>query len=290
MRLSPIGVLAITALLGCGDDGGAPAADATPDVPAADAAVVRPDAAAAPDAGPDATPVDHPGSHADVVVNAPGAGDSPFRDPELAINGVRGGGTVQGSLDVFSLGVTATPAGAQDNYVTLAWSGRTVIDGPGTDFVVFENCFAVELGVRHFIEAAVVELSRDGQTWVAVPHDYLNDDEAVYSDDPGHWSGFAGVQPVLLHEESNPVDPFDPALAGGDPFDLADLPDDGGEAEAIKREGFAFLRLVTAASVVNPDSGQPFPRDFIAQGPDIDGVYARYFTPTAMRHQGPDLR
>lgn len=288
-RRLPLAVaLALTAWLGCGDDGATPIPDAGTEIPGGDASSASPDAGVLPDASPDmgtdATPDDF-GSYADLVVDAPGAGDIPFRDPELAINGVRGSGVSQGGLDVFSLGVTATPASAQDNYITLAWSGRTVIDGPGTDFVVFENALAIEPGVRHFIEAAVIELSRDGQSWVAMPYDYLNADETVYSDDPGLWSGFAGVQPVLLHEEDNPVDAFDPALAGGDHFDLAALPDDGGEAAAIKREGFAFLRVTSAASIVNADTGELFPRDIVAGGADVDGVYARYFTTTALHHQ-----
>ncbi|WP_428269318.1 LIC_13355 family lipoprotein [Haliangium sp.] len=233
------------------------------------------DAPAGPDAG---APAEGP-AYADVVVNAPGAGERDFGDPGLAVNGVRGGGVEQGSVDVYSLGTSTGEDGPADHTLTLAWSGRVVINEPGIDFVVFENPFATELDVHHFIEAAVVEVSRDGQSWVAMPHDYTADDETVYVDDPTRWQGFAGVHPVLLHEEDNPVDPMDPALAGGDGFDLADLPDDGGEAEAIKREGFSYLRIVTATTRQNPDTGAPFPTSVIAGGPDIDGVYARSFRP-----------
>ena len=222
---------------------------------------------------------DERASLADVVVDAPGAGTAEFRDPALAINGVRGAGNENGRREVFSLGTRVEPADEADAHLTLAWSGRVVVDGPGADFAVFENAFAPELDRHHFVEPAIVELSVDGETWVAMPHDYLAPDEAGYSDDPSHWRGFAGIQPVYLHEEENPVDPMDAALAGGDHFDLADLPDDDANAAAIKRAGFLYLRLVTASTRINPDTEMPFPTTVIANGPDIDGVYARYVMP-----------
>lgn len=263
--VSLLGLIALASA--CGDD---PVSDppGAPDAAPPDAAVN------------DAAPPEDPANHADIIVESPGANAMMFRDPQLAVNGVRGAGVAQGSLDVFSLGAVTTPPEEADHYITLAWSDRAVTDGPGVDFIVFENAFAYVPGEHHFIEAAVVELSRDGQTWVAMPHDYNNPDELVYSDEPQHWQGFAGVQPVLFHVEDNPVaaaDRFDPAQVGGDPFDLADLPAGDAVADDIRQNGFVYLRLVTAATVTNPDTGQPFPNSEFAGGPDIDGVYARHF-------------
>jgi len=220
-------------------DGGAPASDAGPLEP---------------------TPV-----AAGVVVDAPGAGDRPFGDPSLAVNGVRGGGDGGGSLDVYSI--------EYGGHLVLSWDGQRVRNGPGVDFVVFENPFV--FGGGTFMDHAVVELSRDGETWVAFPHDYVAPDETMYSSDPSHWSGFAGVEPVRLHAEDHPVDPFDAAAAGGDRFDLAALDADG-EAGRIRDEGFAYLRLNPAPDHDNPDTGAPFVRSPVSNGPDIDGVIARY--------------
>jgi hypothetical protein len=150
-----------------------------------------------------------------------------------------------------------------------------VLNGPGTDFVVFENAFEVSPGI-HFMDQVVVYLSKDATTWVPFPHDYLGPDETIYSPNPEHWPGFAGVEPVLLHAEDNPVDPFDQALAGGDAFDLDLLPEDGAEAQAIRDSGFAYLKLVAAPTVINEDTGAAFVRDLAANGADIDGVYGRY--------------
>jgi len=206
------------------------------------------------------------------VVDAPGATGTGFRDAANAINGVRGGGPGQGGTDVFSLGYNE----GVDNYIVIRWPGAQVLDGPGVDFVVFENAFASGTGEAHFMDQVVVYLSRDQETWVPFPHDFLAEDETVYSALPGDWQGFAGVNPVLLNEDDNPVDPFDSALAGGDPFDLSDLPDDGGPAQEIKSLGFTFLKLVAAPTVVNPDTELPYARDLVSNGADIDGVHARY--------------
>jgi hypothetical protein len=209
---------------------------------------------------------------ADTVVGANGLDE----DVERAINGVRGGGATTGSLDVYSLDYTEENAS-----LVLTWSGGRVANGPGVDFVVFENAFHVVSSAETFMDPVIVELSDGGEVWVPFPHDYLAEDEAAYSALGGDWVGFAGVSPVLYHEEDNPVSPFDTARAGGDPFDLDDLPDSG-EAGAIRAGGFTHLRLVAAATVTNPDTGVAFPHDPIMNGPDIDGVYARYVEPVGV--------
>ncbi len=207
------------------------------------------------------------GSEADVIVDAPGATGTGFRDPMRAVNGVRGGGEDMQSLDVYSIGL-----GAGDQLV-LGFSDRRLVDGPGDDLVVFENAFRYADGLT-FIDAAIVELSADAETWVTLPHDYVAPDERVYSPHVEDWIGFAGVTPVSLDDDLDPIDPFDPA-AGGDRFDLASLPDTE-DASAIRRDGAAYVRIVAAASRVNPDTGEPFPIDAVSDGPDIDGIAARY--------------
>jgi hypothetical protein len=210
---------------------------------------------------------------ADTVVEAPGHTGEGFGDSLNAANGVLGCGLDCSSEDVFSLGYDE----GVDNYVTLRWEGRIVKNGEGADFAVFENPFLIGGGPSCFMDHAVVSISRDGEEWIALPHDYTNDDEAAYVADPELWVGFAGVRPVLLNEDSNPVAPYDPEAAGGDHFDLDDLPDGDPEAEAIKAEGFTFVKIVTAPTATNPDTGEPFVHEDISNGADIDGVYAWYF-------------
>jgi cysteine-rich repeat protein len=209
------------------------------------------------------------------VIDAPGDLGGGFYDANNAINGVRGGGPGKGSTDTFSLGYSD----GVDNYLIIRWQGLRVLNGPGADVAVFENPFAIGgVGLR-FMDQVILYFSQDGQTWVPFPHDYLAADETLYSTDPSHWQGFAGITPVLLNEDTNPVDPFDPELAGGDHFDLDELPDEDFDALSIKESGFSYLKLVSAPSTVNPDTGTPFVRDMASNGADIDGAYARYLVP-----------
>lgn len=210
---------------------------------------------------------------ADLVVDAPGATGEGFGDPGRAVNGVRGGGPTTGSLDVYSLDYAARP------HLVLAWEGRVVRDGPGPDLVVFENAFRTTGTSAYFMDPAIVAVSCDGATWIDLPHAYVAADPSRYSSSPDDWEGFAGITPVLLHAETNDVDPFDPIAAGGDAFDLATLPAGDPEADAIRAEGARFVRITSAAIVTNPETGMPYPRDPVGSGADIDGVYARWLEP-----------
>lgn len=213
-------------------------------------------------------PVTCPGEgdyeYADLLREAPGTVKAPsaINEPENAINGVVEGQEDAGSLDVFSRGLSTDPP---NNYLVLEWSGRDVADGPGPDFVVFENAFATAGGV--FMDPAVVEVSADGESWTAMPHDYLAPDETRYSRDPEDWSGFAGVTPSTWRSVTC-TSPFAEG-AGGDTFDLSD----------VGLTAFRFLRMTVAATLTNPDSGEPYPRDPIADGFDLDGVFARQTQP-----------
>lgn len=111
-----------------------------------------------------------------------------------------GGG---GSTDVLALGC----GGA----ITLFFDEPAIVDGPGPDFIVFENPLPV--GMTTFVEPARVLVSADGVDWRAFPCDPAHDDPP---------RGCAGVARVLAGPD-NDIDPTDPASAGGDAFDLADV-------------------------------------------------------------------
>jgi hypothetical protein len=181
------------------------------------------------------------------------------------VNGARGSGALAGGTDVFSL--DATGPGAS---IVVAWSGRRLVDGPGVDLVVFENPFDTAPGAR-FMDPCVVEVSADGVLFEAFPWSYEAADPAVWSADPADWVGFAGLTPVLLHEGDNRVDPFDAVLAGGDGFDLADLPADS----AARAAGAAAVRVTSATAFVDPRTGAALPHDPVANGADLDAVYGR---------------
>ncbi len=125
--------------------------------------------------------------------------------PKSALGPPEGGGCCKGSLDVVSLG--------HGGSITLAFTGNAIVDGPGVDFLVFENVFDIGGDPEHpYAELGTVEVSVDGATWTAFPCT-----AKAYP-----YGSCAGWHPVFAGEKEG-VDPLDPAVAGGDPFDLADI-------------------------------------------------------------------
>jgi hypothetical protein len=125
---------------------------------------------------------------------------------ELVLGPPRGAGCCAGSLDVTSLG--------EGGSVVLEFA-REIADGDGADFIVFENAF-VPSGASEenvYAELGTVSVSGDGESWSTFPCTAV---EYPYG-------SCAGWHPVLANAETNTLDPSDPAVAGGDAFDLADL-------------------------------------------------------------------
>ncbi|MEM6292685.1 MAG: cell surface protein [Myxococcota bacterium] len=205
---------------------------------------------------------DEPGIDASEVegVCTPGDGDGPFADciesfepgpdaafgheglPDIVLGPPvpdPGGG---GSLDVASLGCGGV--------ITLFFDPPGIVDGPGDDFVVFENPFAT--GDETFAEPARVLVSDDGRVWFAFD---------CQLDGQGTWppAGCAGVNPVI------PIDAdalaADPTQAGGDGFDLADV-------------GLSEARYVRLVDVSEAHYGGPTWCTGSPAGFDLDAIAA----------------
>ena len=126
--------------------------------------------------------------------------------PDIVLGPPKGTGDASGSLDVATLGNGGT--------ITLGFAPSSIVDGPGPDFIVFENAFyAAGDKSKPFAELATVEVSADGQNFQAFP--------CTATDAP--FASCAGWHPVYANPDTNDIDPTDPAVAGGDAFDLADL-------------------------------------------------------------------
>jgi len=136
-----------------------------------------------------------------------GAGFGVQSLPGVVLGPPKGKGTNAGSLDVLSLGVGGE--------ITLGFGDRVIADGPGADFIVFENPFwPMGDQTQVFAEFGAVEVSEDGETWYAFGCDV---DVAVEFE----WPGCAGWSPTLAFDASQEALTHD--LAGGDAFDLADV-------------------------------------------------------------------
>jgi len=194
---------------------GAAVADAGPVEAAA------PDAAPTVDLTPDLRPCPEAGLPEVVGIGnvvqvsyGAGAGDGQAKLPNVIQGGPSGaaGGSTD---DVLSLG-----AGGQ---IVVDFGPSEIVDGPGPDFIVFENPFLMS-PFNPFAEPARVAVSATDSaaaSFVEFPCDL-----SVTQGDPAKqtwpYPGCAGVRPVLASPAAC-LPATDPSLAGGDAFDLADL-------------------------------------------------------------------
>jgi hypothetical protein len=136
----------------------------------------------------------------------PGQNFGQSKLPGIVLGPPKGAGDAVASLDVASLG--------NGGSITLGFAPSAIVDGPGPDFIVFENPFYVGGNPDQvFAELATVSVSEDGQNFQEFP--------CTASAPP--YGSCAGWHPVYANPDTNAIDPTDPAVAGGDDFDLADL-------------------------------------------------------------------
>lgn len=103
------------------------------------------------------------------------------------------------------------PASAEEDICSLGLNGEIVVgfknmiitDGPGVDFVVFENAFLNPVNKKLFVEPGIVSVSQDGVNFYDFPIDTTE------------LTGCAGIN----YTNGN-ADIFDPSVSGGDQFDL----------------------------------------------------------------------
>lgn len=110
--------------------------------------------------------------------------------------------------------------------ITLKWTGDVILDGPGPDFIVFENSL-ITLGTGvPFIETGVVEAGRTLDSMIRLNFQFTPPDgwnvATPYAIPltEANFAGLAGTRPTYVTAASG-IDPSDPILAGGNVFDLA---------------------------------------------------------------------
>ena len=137
-----------------------------------------------------------------------GAGFGENAMPDVVLGPPEGKGERAASLDVLSLGA--------GGLIVLGFGDQMIVDGPGPDFVVFENAFYADGDPEQvFAELAEVSVSEDGETWVSFACDFTPDDAPPYT-------GCAGWTPTLEYDAlEHPTLSLE--VTGGDAFDLAEV-------------------------------------------------------------------
>jgi hypothetical protein len=160
------------------------------------------------DAGP--PPVAPPLYASELVSFTPGPGAGFGQDglPDVVLGPPNLGRGGPGALDVLALGTGGE--------IVLGFGPRRIVDGPGPDLVVFENPFWVnEDPSMPYAELGEVAVSTDAVSWHSFPC-------RREGDGAGRFPGCAGWTPTGRYD-AFALDPLDPAVVGGDPFDLAEL-------------------------------------------------------------------
>jgi hypothetical protein len=220
-----------------------------------------------------------------VALYAPGTVSSPppfgSWQPGIVLGPPGNTTPTNGSLTVLSLG--------RGGRVVLEFTDNVLVDGPGPDFIVFENpffCTAAPATASDpwssFAEPGIVEASDDGVTYHLFPYDpaALAQVTAICSDRAliGSLHGLAGLPPSFTGDWTVPDDPavFDPSAPGG-------VSGHGGDAFDLASVGLArarFIRITDPNLTIGPPgSSEGFDLDAIVAlhalaldpGPDTDG-------------------
>ncbi len=131
--------------------------------------------------------------------------------------------------------------------IVVGFKNAVIRDREGPDFTIFENAFFTSIGGgRIYAEPGRVSVSRDGITFVDFPFDSLT------------LEGCAGHTPTIGN-----TNPYDPAVSGGDAFDLA----------AIGMDSVRYIRITDISAMVKNNRQHPN-WDPTITGFDLDAVLA----------------
>ena len=183
----------------------------------------------------------------DTTFHYDGSNLATFGYPALALGEANGD-----SYNAVSLG---------DGGVATLTFNRTIVNGIGPDFAIFENSFS-----DTFLELAFVEVSSDGNRFVRFPAVSLTQTETQID-------GFGTIDPTNIHNFAGKY-----RQGFGTPFDLDDLSDSTG----IDLNNIRFVRIIDVVGSINEDYAtydsqgnmvnDPWPTPFSSSGFDLDAV------------------
>jgi hypothetical protein len=195
-----------------------------------------------------------------------------YADPTKALGGPRGEGDYMGSLHVLSLG--------KNGDITFGFD-VTIKNGPGYDFIVFENPFYIySQPGKVFAELMYVEVSSDGTNFARFPS--ISNTPGPGAVDPDDVTNLAGVWPVYANVDENDIDPCDPAVAGGDAFDLNDLLNhplvQSGDVDLQNINYIKLIDIVGDGSCLDSQGNPIYDPTDMDNGADIDAISVINYT------------
>ncbi|HRP70790.1 MAG TPA: LIC_13355 family lipoprotein [Turneriella sp.] len=242
-----------------------------------------------------------------------------FSDPIKATNGVKGAGWGSGSFDVYSMSESTADGGKYATLTldwqgatvkNVQGVDFVVYENAFEDLGTY--------GTR-FMDLIVVSVSQNNTDYCGWPVEYkgkkgndsladfqngsLTEDKTLYSKWPEAWVHFAGKSPTAWNQDTAPMSYDDlfttktteyfngqtlmysrtDLKGGGDGFDLDALVTNASCSaavrDAIQADGFKYIKLQAAHSLINPDTGSLYPHEAISNGPDVDGILARHVVP-----------
>jgi len=148
-----------------------------------------------------------------------------------------------------------TPESTPDEILSLGLGGEIIVrikgstikDGPGYDFVIYENAFNNPINGLIYSEPAKVAVSQNGMDYFEFPYNEKD------------LSGCAGTKPTIGSEN------YDPDKYGGNKFDLADL--------GLKE--IQYIKITDITEVIKNDPEHEY-YDPTLTGFDLDAVVGIY--------------
>jgi hypothetical protein len=191
---------------------------------------------------------------------------------------------IAGSSNSASYGTGVDAIGKSDNMVvSLGDKGEAVLtfqhpitNGPGFDFVVFENALNDE-----FLELAFVEVSSNGTDFFRFPAFSLTQTDT-------QTGSFGTTEATKIHNLAGKY-----RVMYGTPFDLDDIEDN----PLLNKNHITHVKVIDVCGSINPlyasfdflgnIINDPFPTPFESSGFDLDAVGVIHNTQTSLTYNTP---
>lgn len=135
--------------------------------------------------------------------------------------------------------------------IIVGFKNRILKNGPGVDFIIFENAFINPVNNGIFAEPGIVSVSQDGINFVEFPFNTTT------------LKGFAGI-----NYTNGDKDPFNPAISGGDAFDL----------DILGLNYIRFIKIKDTTELIKtlPKNHKYWNPEFLLTGFDLDAIVGLY--------------